>query len=153
MTVNKAIIIGYTGRDPECKVGVNGAIASFTIATNDSYKDRNTNEIVKSTDWHKVVVFGKNAEFVEKYLKKGMKIYIEGKIKTGKYTDKNGIERYSTSIQALVIQLLDRKEVGLDLPGADVTAREYFRESSASQQKKTPSSVIFGDSFDDEIPF
>jgi single-strand DNA-binding protein len=142
MSVNKAILIGNVGKDPECKQISNGTMALFSLATTESYKDKNSGELVKTTDWHRVVCFGKTADVVAKYVKKGSKLYVEGKIKNSKYTDKNGVEKYSTDIQAMSIQMLDNKQ--------DAASRA----TDGNSQRKLPSSNFANDDpFSDEIPF
>jgi len=111
-TLNKVILIGRLGGDPETRYMPNGtAVLTLSIATMESYKDKAGN-YQDSTEWHKVVLFGKQAEFADQYCHKGSLVYIEGKIKTSKYEDKNTKEeRYSTQINAVELQLLASKEV------------------------------------------
>jgi len=98
-SVNKVIIIGNVGQDPEIRQTQNGdAIANLSIATSESWKDKNTGERKEKTEWHKVSIFGKTAEIVEKYVNKGSKLYIEGQLQTRKWTDKDGNERYTTEV-------------------------------------------------------
>lgn len=97
--INKVILVGNLGKDPEVRYTASGsAITSASLATSESYKDKNTGQNVDKTEWHRVVFFGKLAEIAGEYLRKGSQIYIEGKLKTTKYTDNNGIEKYSTDI-------------------------------------------------------
>lgn len=108
--VNKATLIGNLGKDPEIRRLENGtAVASFSVATTESYKDT-SGEWKNLTEWHNIVVWRGGAEYCEKYLKKGSMVYIEGKITTRKYTDTNGIERYTTEIVANTCRLLEKKE-------------------------------------------
>jgi single-strand DNA-binding protein len=108
--VNRATLIGNLGKDPEVKRLENGAtVAKFSIATTDSYKKDN-GEWENQTEWHDIVVWKGGAEYAEKYLKKGDKVYIEGKITHRKYTDKDGIERYPTEIVANICKSLEKKE-------------------------------------------
>lgn len=108
--VNKAILIGNIGNDPEVKFMPNGgAVVNISIATSESWKDKNTGEQVDKTEWHQVVFFRKLAEIVGQYLKKGSKIYIEGKLQTRKWQDKNGADRYTTEIVANEMQMLDSR--------------------------------------------
>lgn len=107
--INKVILIGNLGTDPEVRTLENGTkIARFSLATSEAWKDKATGEKMEATEWHKIVVWQKKAEYVEKYIKKGSKVYIEGKLKTDEYDDKDGIKRYSTNIIANVIQGLDK---------------------------------------------
>lgn len=104
--INKAIIVGTLGKDAEVRYTQSGAaITSISLATNEKWKDKNGDD-QERTEWHRVTFFGKLAEIAGEYLKKGGQVYIEGKIRTEKYTDKEGIERYSTDIIADELQML-----------------------------------------------
>ncbi len=106
-TLNKVILIGRVGADPEVRYMPNGnAVANIRLATNDGYKDKNTGEFIESTEWHRVVCFNKLGEIVSQYVKKGRLIYIEGRIRTNKWQDKSGQDRYTTEIVANEMQLL-----------------------------------------------
>ena len=97
--VNKVILVGNLGQDPEVRYMPNGnGVANITLATSDSYKDKNTGQMVDKTEWHKIVFFGKLAEIVGEYCRKGSQIYVEGKLQTRKWTDQQGVERYTTEI-------------------------------------------------------
>ena len=140
--VNKVIIIGNLGQDPEVKYMPNGtAVANITVATSESWKDKNTGEQVEKTEWHRVVFFKRLAEVVGEYLHKGSKIYIEGKLKTRKWQDKNGADHWTTEIIASEMQMLDSRGEG--------------QHSSASQQPSASQSAPApaNNDFDDEIPF
>lgn len=105
--VNKVIIVGNTGNDPEVSQFQNGgSVATIAVATSEKYQNKQTGEWVENTEWHRVKAFGKLAEIIAQYVRKGTPIYIEGKLKTDKYTDKNGIERYATNIIADQMQML-----------------------------------------------
>ena len=105
--VNRVIIIGNTGNDPEVSQFQNGgSVATIAVATSEKYQNKQTGEWVENTEWHRVKAFGKLAEIIAQYVRKGTPIYIEGKLKTDKYTDKNGIERYATNIIADQMQML-----------------------------------------------
>jgi single-strand DNA-binding protein len=107
--VNKAILVGNLGKDPEMRYTPNGvAVCSFSMATSDTYKDRNTGERITQTEWHNIVIWRGMAETAEKYLKKGSQVFIEGKIKTRSWEDQQGQKRYTTEVVADVMQLLDR---------------------------------------------
>ena len=109
--VNKVILIGNLGKDPEVRYLEGGtAVAKFTLATSENYKDRTTNEDKSIVEWHKIVVWKNLAEFVEKYLKKGNQIYVEGKLRSRKWQGKDGIDRHTTEIVADNIQLIGRKD-------------------------------------------
>ena len=108
--VNKVIIVGNTGSDPEVSQFQNGgSVATIAVATSEKYQNKQTGEWVENTEWHRVKAFGKLAEIIAQYVRKGTPIYIEGKLKTDKYTDKNGIERYATNIIADQMQMLGGK--------------------------------------------
>ena len=109
--INKAIILGTLGQDPEIRYTANGAaIANLSVATNEKWKDKNTGQTQERTEWHKVVIFGKLAEICEQYLKKGASVYLEGKIQTKKWQDKSGNDRYSTEIVAHEMQMLGGRQ-------------------------------------------
>lgn len=115
--VNKVIIIGNLGQDPEVKYMPNGnAVANITLATSESWKDKNTGENVEKTEWHRVVFFKRLAEIVGEYLHKGSKIYVEGKLQTRKWQDKNGADHYTTEIIAKEMQMLDSRQSGESAP-------------------------------------
>jgi len=105
--INKAVILGTLGKDPEVRYAANGnAVVNMSVATNESWKDKQTGEAQEHTEWHRIVVFGKLAEIASQYLKKGSKAYFEGRIKTHKWTDKGGIDRYTTEIFANQMEML-----------------------------------------------
>jgi single-strand DNA-binding protein len=110
-SVNKVILIGNVGKDPEVRHLENGAVvANFSIATSESYKDRTTGERIDSTDWHDIVVWRGLAEVVEKYVRKGHKVYIEGKLKKRNWQDKEGVTRYTTEVIADEMTMLSSPE-------------------------------------------
>lgn len=111
--INKVILIGSIGKNPEFRQTQNGGIiANLSLATSESWLDKKTGQKVEKTEWHKVVMFGKLAEIAEKYLSKGAKVYIEGSLETQKWQDKNGQDRYTTHIKARDMQMLggDKKQ-------------------------------------------
>lgn len=111
--VNKVIIIGNLGNDPDVRYMPQGnAVANITVATSESWTDKNTNEKKEETEWHKVVFYGRLAEIVGEYLRKGSKVYLEGKLKTRKWQDQQGVDRYTTEIIANEMQMLDGKQDG-----------------------------------------
>ncbi len=110
-SLNKAMIIGNLGRDPEVRYTPDGgAIANISLATTSGWKDKNTGERKEETEWHRVVFYGKLAEVVGQYAKKGRPLYVEGRLKTRKWTDKDGVEKYTTEIVADQMQLLGSRE-------------------------------------------
>lgn len=122
MSINKVILIGNIGQEPEIRVNQNGQeIASFSLATSDSWKDKNSGEKKERTEWHRIVVFSQGlVGIVKNYLKKGSKVYLEGSLQTRKWTDKNGVEKYTTEIvlqnYSSILQILNQveKEVNTD---------------------------------------
>jgi len=110
MSVNKVILIGHVGKNPETRAFQDGTgVTSFSLATSEKYKDKSGN-LSEQTEWHNISCFGKLSEIANKYVTKGSQIYIEGKIKTNKYTDKAGVEKYAVNIVASSLQLLGSKE-------------------------------------------
>lgn len=108
--VNKVILVGTLGRDPESKTFANGgSLCQFSIATSESWTDKNTGERRENTEWHRIVANNRLGEIAQQYLRKGSKVYIEGKLKTRQWTDQNGVERYTTEISANELQMLDSK--------------------------------------------
>ena len=157
--INKAILIGNLGRDPEVRYSANGtAIANVTIATTDSWKDRQSGERQERTEWHKVVFFSRLAEIAGEYLKKGSKVYIEGRIQTRKWQDQSGADRYTTEIVANDMQMLDSRQGGdfraIRRPAARAT---YGRARARRGREPLPPPGRAGqpaaNDFDDDIPF
>lgn len=108
--INKAVIVGTLGRDPEIRYSSNGnAVVNISVATNESWKDRETGEPQERTEWHRIVIFGKLGEIASQYLKKGSQAYFEGRIKTNKWQDQSGNDRYTTEIVANEMQMLGRR--------------------------------------------
>jgi single-strand DNA-binding protein len=108
--INKAVIVGTLGRDPEVKYATNGnAVVNISVATNEFWKDKKTGEAQERTEWHRIVIFGKLGEIASKYLKKGSQAYFEGRIKTSKWQDQSGNDRFTTEIVANEMQMLGRK--------------------------------------------
>ena len=108
--INKAVIVGTLGNDPEIKYAANGnAVVNVSVATNEAWKDRETGQAQERTEWHRIVMFGKLGEIAQQYLKKGSQAYFEGRIRTNKWQDSDGNDRYSTQIVANEMQMLGRK--------------------------------------------
>lgn len=150
--VNKVILIGNLGKDPEVRYSPNGgAIANITLATSESWKDKNTGEQVDKTEWHRVVFFRRLAEIAGEYLKKGSKVYIEGKLQTRKWQDQNGQDRWTTEVVANEMQMLDSKGGSSNFnqdTGADMdSGASNFQPSSGGA---APAAM---NDFDDDIPF
>lgn len=125
-TVNKVILIGHLGDNVKMHhFDSSNCVGRFPLATNETYTNKQTNERVTNTEWHNIVIYNKAAEIVEKYAKKGDKIYIEGRIKTRKWTDEKGQERYSTEIQAKDFTFLSSKSTSsTDAPVSDTPSEE-----------------------------
>ena len=156
-SVNKVLLIGHLGKDPEVKYLTSGdAVCNFSIATDESYKNKD-GEKVERTEWHRIVAFKRTAEVAGEYLKKGSPVYIEGKLQTRKYTDKDDVERYTTEIVVDRLQLLgskgDNERRGGDGPTTSTTEARNTRAPTSSRTpvKTQPSGTA--DSFDDDIPF
>ena len=116
--VNKVILIGNLGKDPESRAMPNGkAVTNFSVATSESWRDKQTGEMKEQTEWHNVVMFDRLAEIAKDYLRKGSKVYIEGRLRTRKWQDKAGQDRYTTEITANEMQLLDSKGAGGGMGG------------------------------------
>lgn len=168
--VNKAILVGNLGNDPEVRYTPNGnAIATVSLATSESWRDKQSGELQEKTEWHRIVFFNRLAEIVGQYLRKGSKIYIEGSIRYRKWTDKNNVERYSTEIVAAEMHMLDSKNAGVsassfDKPGIPSSMQQQpsepmsaFAPPSASESHSSMEngshSMPEMDHTDDDIPF
>ena len=145
--INKVILIGNLGRDPETRyTPSNMAVTNITLATSESWKDKNTGEQQERTEWHRVVFFNRLAEIAGEYLRKGSKVYIEGRLQTRKWQDQSGQDRYTTEIVASDMQMLDSR--GGDAPFSGQ------QQSQPSGQASPPSAApADSDGFEDDIPF
>lgn len=148
--VNKVILIGNLGADPEVRYMPSGAaVANVTLATSESWKDKQTGEQKELTEWHRVVFFGKLAEIVGEYLRKGSQIYVEGKLRTRKWQDQSGQDKYTTEIVVDIggsMQMLGGKQ---DNQGQrQQQAPQQQRQAPAQQAQQPPA-----DDFDDDLPF
>lgn len=145
--VNKVILIGNLGKDPEVRYTPSGsAVASLTLATSESWKDKTSGEQVERTEWHRVVMFNRLGEIAGEYLRKGSKVFIEGRLQTRKWQDKNtGQDRYTTEIIADNMQMLDSKG-----GAAGMDTGSMSRDDSAPMAAAAGPA---GESFDDDIPF
>jgi len=153
--VNKVILVGNLGRDPEVRYSPNGqAVANVTLATSESWKDKTSGEKQERTEWHRVVFFGRLAEIAGEYLKKGAQIYVEGRLQTRKWQDKDGHDRYTTEIVANDMQMLGSRG-GAGVPSDNFNQDQPpAAENGAPAAKKAGSknTAVAGD-FDDDIPF
>ncbi len=150
-SINKVIIVGYLGRDPEKRYMPNGnPITTIVVATSEKWKDKDSGEQKENTEWHRISFFGKLAETAGEYLKKGSQVYVEGRLRTRKYTDKDKIERYTTEILGDIMQMLDRR-----------TNTDDFTDNRTSSSKSSfgPHSHLTHNlapnlsEVDDDIPF
>ncbi|MEP7185697.1 MAG: single-stranded DNA-binding protein [Rhodanobacter sp.] len=165
--INKVIIVGNLGADPEMRhTGGGTAVTTLNVATSESWTDKQSGEKVEKTEWHRVKMFGRLAEIAGDYLKKGRQVYIEGSLRTDKYTDKQGIERYSTDIVANEMQMLGGNEGGGSGSGGGQRAQsgggqrgggnpsrggdDYGESRQSSAPAPAPADSGFAD---DEIPF
>lgn len=169
--INKVILIGNLGNDPETRYTPSGsAVTNLSIATDESYKDKQ-GEMVQKTEWHRIVMFGKLAEIAQQYLKKGSKVYIEGKLQTRKWQDQSGQDRYTTEVVVDgfqgQMQMLDSRG-SMDSPAANNRwtpqpqgsadapksgSGGYSKPSSGPQPQQSHASSSAVDDFDDDIPF
>lgn len=167
-SVNKVILIGNLGRDPEVRYTPSGsAVCNVTIATTRSWKSKESGEKVEETEWHRIVFYDRLAEIAGEYLKKGRSIYVEGRLKTRKWTDKDGAEKYTTEVIALEMNMLGSREgMGGGAGGGDEEGGGYTERSVAAPRSaptarapapasrpapKAPSTGF--DNMDDDIPF
>lgn len=161
-SVNKVILVGNCGRDPEVRYLPSGqAVANVSVATSSKRKDKNTGETVEDTQWHRVTFYDRLAEIAGEYVKKGRPIYVEGRLKYGKYTDKDGVEKNTVDIIATEMQLLGARE-GMGAPsggdeeggGAPRRAAPASRPSAPAAQRPAAAKPSTGfDDMDDDIPF
>ena len=151
--VNKVIIIGRLGQDPEVRYAPSGAaFANLTVATSEQWRDKQTGEQKEQTEWHRVVISGKLAEIAGEYLRKGSEVYLEGKLRTRKWTDQNGVDKYTTEIQVGIngtMQMLGGKQGGSEQTQAP---RDNVHPQSPAPQQQSQHSEPPMD-FDDDIPF
>jgi single-strand DNA-binding protein len=148
--VNKVILVGNLGKDPEVRYSPNGsAMANVTIATTESWKDRQTGEKQEKTEWHRVVFFSRLAEIVGEYLKKGSQVYIEGRLQTRKWQGQDGQDRYTTEIVANDMQMLGSRSAG----GGTSDWTDQQNTANAIPGKAPSSSTPPADDFDDDVPF
>lgn len=149
--VNKVILVGNLGRDPEVKYTASGAaMVNITVATSESWNDKQTNERVEKTEWHRVVAYRRLAEIMGEYLRKGSQVYIEGKLQTRKWQDQNGQDRYTTEIVANEMQMLGSRG---DAPAREQGDQGGFRSNQPAQQAPAPAASGSGGFDDDDIPF
>ena len=149
--INKVILIGNLGADPEIRYAASGgAIANVRLATAESWRDKESGEQQERTEWHRVVFFGRTAEVVEQYLRKGSQIYVEGRLQTRKWQDRDGNDKYTTEIVANEMQMLGGRGGGGG--GGGATAGAAAGAGSDSAPSRGAAEPPMGD-FDDDIPF
>ena len=166
--INKVILVGNLGQDPEVRyMPSGGAVTNLTIATSEAWKDKTTGEMQDRTEWHRVVLFNRLAEIAGEYLKKGSKVYLEGSLRTRKWQDQSGQDKYTTEIVGAEMQMLDgRGSQGGQGQGAPMPSYEDYGQSAPSQtsapsraprpQQSAPQSQpqpATAHDFDDDIPF
>ena len=165
--INKVIIVGRLGNDPEIRTMPNGeAVANISVATSETWTDKNTGERRETTEWHRIVFYRRQAEVVGEYLRKGSQVYVEGRLRTRKWQDQNGQDRYTTEIQGDVMQMLDSRNAGNqggDYGYAPQSAPQQYSQQPSYQSQPTPRQAAKPtstpqpepamDSFDDDIPF
>ncbi len=165
--VNKVIIVGHLGNDPEIRTMPNGdAVANISVATSESWNDRNTGERREVTEWHRIVFYRRQAEICGEYLRKGSQVYVEGRLKTRKWQDQNGQDRYTTEIQGDVMQMLGGRNQNAggfsndmgSAPQPSYQARQTntggnYQSSRPAPQQAAPQAEPPMDGFDDDIPF
>jgi single-strand DNA-binding protein len=166
-SVNKVILVGNCGRDPEIRYLPSGqAVANVSVATSTRRKDKNTGESIETTEWHRVTFYDRLAEIAGEYVKKGRPIYVEGRLKYGKYTDQSGVEKNTVDIVATELQLLGGRE-GMGGPGGDdegggapaprrmpaTAPRAAAAPAPAARQAPAPRPASGFDDMDDDIPF
>ena len=171
--VNKVILVSNLGKDPEVRYTPDGkAVTNITLATSESWKDKNTGQRQEKTEWHRIVFFGGLATVAGEYLRKGSKVYIEGKLQTRKWQDQSGQDRYTTEIVVDfggTMQMLDSRTGGDTAFAQDSQTKQNFQQNQAPQQapqqnqaapqqaaqqpQSAPASQPFEDEFDDDIPF
>jgi single-strand DNA-binding protein len=160
-SVNKVILVGTLGRDPETRTFPSGdQVCNVTLATTDKWKDKQTGEMREATEWHRLVFNGRLAEIAAQYLRKGSQIYVEGQIRTRKYTDKDGVEKYATDIRVDQMQMLGSRQ-GQGAPSNDEDgyggaprAPAPRASAPAAAPRPAPAKASSGfDDMDDDIPF
>ena len=165
--INKLIIVGRLGNDPEIRTMPNGeAVANISVATSETWTDKNTGERRETTEWHRIVFYRRQAEVVGEYLRKGSQVYVEGRLRTRKWQDQNGQDRYTTEIQGDVMQMLDSRNAGNqggDYGYAPQSAPQQYSQQPSYQSQSAPRQTAKPtsapqpepamDSFDDDIPF
>ena len=154
-SVNKVIIVGNLGADPESRYLPSGdAVCNIRVATTDRWKDKASGEMKEQTEWHRISFFGRLAEIAGEYLKKGSQVYIEGRLRTRKWQDKDGQDRYTTEIVADVMQMLGSRQGAGSPPEDDSRPQRAATKPAAAKAAKEPAGATGGVAdMDDDIPF
>jgi len=151
--INKVILIGNLGNDPETRyMPSGGAVTNITVATSESWKDKQTGQPQERTEWHRIVFFNRLAEIAGEYLRKGSKVYIEGSLRTRKWQDQSGQDRYTTEIVANEMQMLDSRG-GASQGGYEPTAAPAPQQAAPAAASAAAAPQAAPDDFDDDIPF
>lgn len=151
MAINKVIIVGFVGKDPEARYMPSGEqVTNMSVATTDKWRDKNTGEQREATEWHRISMFGKLAEIASEYVSKGSQVYVEGKLRTRKYTDREGVERYTTEIIADTMQMLGTRG---DNEERNPEPSRGGGNSYAQAKGSTPGRQPNLSDMDDDIPF
>ncbi len=153
-SINKVILIGNLGKDPEVRYSQDGgAICNLSIATSSKWKDKNSGQQREETEWHRVVFYGELAEIVGEYLKKGKSIYLEGRLKTRKWQNKEGVDQYTTEIIADQMQMLGGRDDGYAAPSdrQQSQQRQPQRQTPQQEQQRAPAANLAD--MEDDIPF
>jgi single-strand DNA-binding protein len=152
--INKVILVGNLGQDPETRyMPSGGAVTNFTLATNESWKDKQTGEQKERTEWHRVAMFNRLAEIAAEYLRKGSQVYVEGKLRTRKWQDKDGNDRYTTEVIADEMQMLGGRGTGYEGGGSGGGSGSSSGGGSPRSGQAGPQNPPPIDDFDDDIPF
>ncbi len=151
--INKVIIVGNLGKDPETRyMPSGGAVTNITVATSESWKDKSSGQQQERTEWHNVVFYNRLAEIAGEYLRKGSKVYLEGSLRTRKWQDKSGNDRYTTEIIATEMQMLDSRGDSQQQQQAQPAATPVPAQNQSRQPQPAPQPAMVDD-FDDDIPF
>lgn len=155
--INKVILVGNIGGDPEVRYLPNGnAVATLSLATSEAWKDKTTGEKQERTEWHRVVCFNRLGEIAGEYVRKGSKLYVEGSLRTRKWQDQQGQDKYTTEIVASDIQMLDSKGSGNNAGYEDLLPPQFQNQNSSPKQAPATATASAQDPFeqlDDDIPF
>jgi single-strand DNA-binding protein len=153
-SVNKVILIGNLGKDPEMRYMPSGeAIANFSVATSENWTDKTSGDKKEATEWHRVVFFGRTAEVIGQYVKKGSKIYVEGRLQTRKWQDKEGQDRYTTEVRGDVMRMLDKRGESSGPMDQEPPSAESRRPAPAKAGARAAPATSGFDDMDDDIPF